>query len=155
MKQFTAIAASVLTFTSFSPAANATSEANVPHIVGGIGNPNNTSFQTANYSIKLHVTGRSLLQVSIEPPTGGRLSDAIEITDESGKKLDATVSLNGQRVLIVFAQPIAPGSTLTIGMQQVRTLDNEMVWHFPVAAKLEGISEDISMGAVRVQPHIR
>mgnify|MGYP002777130359 CR=1 FL=1 len=155
MKQFTAITASVLTFAFFIPAASATFEENVPHIIGGVSNPNNTSFQVANYSIKLHVTGRSLLQLSIGLPTKVRLSNEIKIIDKFGKKLNSTVSLNGQSVLITFAQPVAPGTTLTIDMQQVETPDNEMVWHFPVIARLEGISGDIPMGAVRVQPHIR
>lgn len=153
MKQFSTIAASVLTFTFFMPAA-ATFEANVPHIVGGVGNPNNMPFQPANYSIKLHVTGRSLLQLSIEQPNGVRLSDRIEIIDQSGKKLDAAILLSEQRALITFAQPVRLGTTLTVDMQQMKTLDNEIIWHFPVIANLEGISGDIPIGVVRVQPYI-
>jgi len=143
-----------LAFISSISAVQATGVRNdmkVPHIVSSAANPNNSRFLPATYYFNLHVAGRALEQLSINAPAGVGLNERIEVKDQSGKKLNTTVSLNGQRATIAFAQPVVPDTLLKVTMNQVNAPSNSHIWIFPLSSKLVGLASDIPLGSVRVQ----
>lgn len=151
------IYAAALTFasiTSVSPAwaTGVPGDARVPHTVRSAINPNSNPYQSAHFYFTVHVAGRSLSQLVINPPEGIRLSKSIEMTDQSGKKLDATVSLEGGKAIVSLAQPVAPETILEIDMKEIRLPGYSQTWLFTVSSKLEGLNTEIPLGVVRFNP---
>ncbi len=127
-------------------------DAKVPHIVRSAINPNSNPYQSAHFYFTVHVAGRSLSQLVINSPERIRLSKSIELTDQSGRKLDATVSLEGGKAIISFTQPVAPETILEIDMKEIRLPGYSQTWFFTVSSKLEGLNAEIPLGAVRFNP---
>ncbi len=155
MKKFICAVSFILAFAMAVPAAQATgpSAAKVPHLTSSGPDPNNSHYANlSKYFIRVHVTGRALMQLVIEAPAEVLLSKAITITDQSGKSISANVSLNGQKAVIAFAQPVAPDTTLTLYLKNVRTPYALPTWFFSVDSQLEGLSAEIPLGLARIQP---
>lgn len=155
MKKLIAITTALaLASMSAIPAARATGvagDAKVPHVTGSGANPEDAHFYPSTYYFRLHVAGRSLSQLSIEIPQDVQFGKTIKVTDQSGKKFDATVSFESRKATIAFAQPIAPDTKLRIAI-------NGVVNRFPkteelsIMGRLEGLNAEIPLGTVRI-PH--
>lgn len=162
MKKLVSIATVMLASLSLTPAALAIGVANdakAPHVKGGVANPNSSRHEPVHYYFKLHVAGKPLSQLSIDAPEELRLSEQIEVTDSTGKKLDANVSLNGQRAIVAFAQPIPPDAVLKVDMRGIKKTaiqpDDGQIWNFLVSSKLVGLNGDIPLGVARIQTRLR
>jgi hypothetical protein len=158
MKNFICAASFALAFAMVIPTAQAAgpSDAKVPHLTSSGPDPNNPRHShLGNYIIRVHVTGRSLTQLMIEAPSGVQLSKAITITDQSGKPISATVSLNGQKATLAFAQSISPDTTLEIDLKNVKTPLDPPTWFFSVSSQLSGLNVEIPLGSARIQPRLR
>ena len=77
-------------------------EANAPHIVHSSAHPNGTRVPNATHHFEVHVQGKELSQLSFEVPDGVDVSDRIMVSDQSGKKIDSTVSMKDKRATIAF-----------------------------------------------------
>jgi Protein of unknown function (DUF2808) len=158
MKRFICAASFVLAFAMAIPAAQAAGPlgAKVPHLTSSGYNPNNQRHSYfGNYYIRIHVTGQMLAQLMIETPSDMQLSEVITITDQAGKPVNATVSLNAQKATIAFAQAVAPDTTLTIDLKKVRTPLDPPTWFIAVFSQLAELNGEIPLGLARIQPQPR
>ena len=136
----------VLGVTSEPPAA--------PLIVHNDAHPNNVHVPEATHHFKLRVAGYNLVELFINLPKGISVTRGIEITTQSGQKIDYTVSINNRRVTIDFAQPVSPGTTLSISLKGIRTSDYlGRTWLYPVSGRLDDIKVDIPFGIARIQTY--
>ncbi len=153
MKNLMYASALMLVSVAFAPAAQAAGiagDAKVPHIVSATGSLNNGRFQPKTYFLKLHVSGRALSVLTIDAPDQLRLSQQITVKDQAGKLLDTTVTMNGQKAEIAFAQPVTPDTTIQINLSNVRTSTNSPIWLFELESKLVGLNANIPLGVIRV-----
>ena len=156
MKKLIYAAAFTLVFASSVPAALAGGvlrEARAPHLVHSGAHPNNAGLASTHH-FEVHVQGSDLSQLSFDVPEGIKVSDRIVVTDQSGKKIDANVSVNDRRVEIAFSQPVSNGTTLTISMKGVRTSGYlGRTWLYPVYSRSVGMTEDVRIGMARIQTY--
>ncbi|HEY9601997.1 MAG TPA: DUF2808 domain-containing protein [Allocoleopsis sp.] len=116
--------------------------------------PNNARVPNATHHFKLYVAGNALSQLSIDLPEGISVRRGIEVTDQSGKKVDETVSINDRKATIAFAQPVPPGTLLSVEMKGIRTSDYlGRTWLYRVYGKDVGMTGEIPLGTARIQTY--
>jgi hypothetical protein len=130
-------------------------DAKAPHLVHSDAHPNNARVPSATHHFEVHVQGRDLSQLSVDVPKGLKVSDRIVVTDQSGKKIDAAVSVNDRRVTIAFSQPVPTGTTLSVSMKGVRTQfpSRRRIWLYPVYGRSVGMTADVRIGLARIQTY--
>ncbi len=130
-------------------------DAKAPHLVHSGAHPNNARVPSTHH-FEVHVQGSDLSQLSFNVPEGVNISDRIKVTDESGKKIDNTVSVNNRRVTIAFSQPVPTETTISVSMKNVssRFLLGR-TWLYPVYSKSVGMTSDIPIGMARIQTYSR
>ncbi len=139
---------------SASQALGVMREPQAPLIVHSEAHPNNVHVPSATHHFKLQVAGYNISKLLIDLPKGISVTGGIEITSQSGQKVDYTVSLNNRRVTVAFAQPVSPGTTLSISLKGVRTSDYlGRTWLYPVSGRLNDIQVDIPLGIARIQTY--
>ena len=77
------------------------------------------------------------------------------VSDQSGKKIDSTVSMKDKRATIAFSQPVPVETTLSISMKGVNTsiLSRGRTLLYPVSARSVGMTEDIRIGIAQIQTY--
>jgi hypothetical protein len=75
----------------------------------------------------------------------------IEVTNQSGQKIDAQLSVNGTKATVVFSQPVAPDTMLAIEIQGVHTPYIDHTWQYQVYARLVEVNAEIPLGLARIQ----
>lgn len=146
-------AMATFTFLSSAPIASATS------LIHSVAYPRNAKIAHlfgVTYHIGLNVQGEDLSQLSILVPnnTPGRIriNRGIKVTDQAGKKIEATSSFDGKQIMIAFAQPVSSGVTVEVDLQGVRTSDLlGRTWLFPVYGRNAGSTQNIPFGTARIQ----
>ena len=130
-------------------------EANAPHIVHSSAHPNGTRVPNATHHFEVHVQGKELSQLSFEVPDGVEVSDRIMVSDQSGKKIDSTVSIKDKRATIVFSQPVPVETTLSILMKgaKVSLLSQGRTFLYPVYGTSVGMTEEIRIGIAQIQTY--
>jgi len=151
----TLLAAVLLTIVGTSLPAQAAYQAKVPHPEGGTQTRLAGRFSPARYSFRYHVTGYTLSELKFTAPVGMQLSRSIDIMDQNGQKVAATIALQGQVAIVTFAQPVALDSKLSIDLNDVKTSDNSRIWELETSGKLGSIKEDIPLQTVRLLPGYR
>ena len=148
----TLLVAIVLTIVSTSLPAQAAYQAKVPHLEGGTQTRIAGRFSPARYSFRYHVTGYTLSELKFTAPVGMQLSRSIDIMDQNGQKVAATIALQGQVAIVTFARPVALDSKLSIDLNDVKTRDNSRIWELETSSKLDSLKETISLQTVRFSP---
>lgn len=130
-------------------------EANAPHIVHSSLHPNGTRVPNATQHFEVHVQGKELSQLSFEIPDSVNVSDRIMVTDQSGKKIDSTVSMKDKKATIAFSQPVPVETILSISMKGFNTsiLSQRRTLLYPISARSVGMTEDIRIGTARIQTY--
>ena len=130
-------------------------ETRAPHLVHSNAHPDNPRLLSATHHFEVHVQGGDLSQLSVDVPEGIKVSDRIVITDQSDKKIDATVSVNDRRVTIAFSQPVPTGTTLSVSMKGVKTPFSlqRHIWLYPVYGRSVGMTADVRLGLARIQTY--
>jgi len=158
MKKLIYAAAFILAFASSVSTAQATGalrDAKAPHLVHNAAYPNTARVPSATYHFGLHVAGYSLSQILIYLPDNISINQGIKIKDQSGKKIEATVSVTDRKAWIAFAQPVSPDQTLEIDMKGIMTSGSSHTWMFPVYGRMVGMTEDFLLGTARFQTYGR
>ncbi|HBL11690.1 MAG TPA: hypothetical protein DD379_09820 [Cyanobacteria bacterium UBA11162] len=156
MKKLIYAATFTLVLASFAPAVQAAGSlpnAKVPHLVHSSAHPNDALVPNATHHFEVHVQGKGLSELSIDLPQGVSIRNGIEVTNQSGQKINAEVSINDKKATVVFAQPVEPDTTLSINMQGVKTPGYSYTWQYRVYGKLVGINQEISLGSARIQTY--
>ena len=130
-------------------------EANAPHIVHSSAHPNGTRVPNATHHFEVHVQGKELSQLSFEVPDGVEVSDRIMVNDQSGKKIDSTVSIKDKRATIAFSQPVPVETTLSILMKgtKVSFLSQGRTFLYPVYGTSVGMTQEIRIGIAQIQTY--
>ncbi|BAU15833.1 hypothetical protein LEP3755_63980 (plasmid) [Leptolyngbya sp. NIES-3755] len=153
MKRFlSAVTATIVVF-SFATAAQAAGSAKVPHLEGGSANLNNTKFSPGSYSLNVHVMGREISALTIEPQQSVYLSQNIQVFDQSNQRIEATVSMNGQTATIAFAQPVKPNTILRVELKDVRNPYSLSTALFSVNSQIVGLNSEIPLGTLQIATH--
>ncbi|MBW4633034.1 MAG: hypothetical protein KME30_14390 [Iphinoe sp. HA4291-MV1] len=161
MRKMIYIAAFTLALTSSIPAVWASGkpgDSNGSHLVKSAAYPNNTVAADATHKIEVHVQGKSLAELVIDLPEGLRVNRGIEVKNQSGQKIPATVSINDRKATVAFSQPVELETKLSILMNGVNTIGNSeagysLPWIYRVYAKNVGSQGEISLGVARIQTY--
>jgi len=156
MKKLIYAAAFTVMLASNAPATvagGAMQNANIPHIVGSAATPNKARFQGATHHFEVHVQGRALSSMTIDLPDDVKMRSGIEITNQSGQKIESQVSVNNRKATVVFAQPVSPDTTISINLRGIHTPGYSRNWMYPIAGKIVGINTEIPLGTVLIQTY--
>ncbi len=127
--------------------------ANVPHIVSSAATPNRARFQSATHRFEVHVQGRALSALVIDLPEDVKMRGSIEVTNQSGQKIESQVSVNNQKATVVFSQPVSPDTTISIDMRGIHTPGYSRNWMYAIAGQIVGINAEIPLGTVLIQTY--
>lgn len=126
-----------------------------PHVIGFMEFPQGIRHaRILRHTLKIEVPQQSkaVSQLIIQAPSNIILRDSIDISDQSGKKVDAKVSINGQKATLVFAGQVEPGTTLTIDMNKVKkTAPTNGDKMYKVSAVLAGINAELPVGVAQLR----
>ena len=65
------------------------------------------------------------------------------------RKIKYQISINGHQIIMTFLQPVPPGTTLNISLNQVTLSGVSNAWDYSVSAKFVGINTEIPVGVVQ------
>ena len=134
-------------------AGGAMQNANVPHLIGSAATPNRAGFQGATHRFDLHVQGRTLSEIAIAIPDDLSIRGGIEVKNQSGQKIETQVSVNNQRATLVFSQPVAPDTTISIYMHGINTPGYSRNWGYIISGKMVGVNAEMPLGRVGIQTY--
>ena len=143
-----------LSIAAFSPVAYGHSATGkFPHIDGGIAFPNSRIGTVGRHSFNLAIPkqGNVPSQLTIKVPDGLRVGKTVTISDQAGRKFETNVSVNDNRVVIDFLQPVVLGTTLHIDLKNVLVTGFSNGWAYPLSGKFAGFNADIPLGTVLIQ----
>jgi hypothetical protein len=91
--------------------------------------------------------------VTIDVPEGIKVGGTIDVVDQLNRSLGATITSQGNKSVISFAQPIAVGTTLKFSMRDMIIDRNQTNFThlIPVSAKFANLEANIPLGLVRIQ----
>ncbi|MFB2935591.1 hypothetical protein NIES2119_17825 [[Phormidium ambiguum] IAM M-71] len=138
------------------PAAWATgrpNDAKVSHLVDSTVYPDSATVQNATHQFEVHVQGKALSELSIDLPEEVSITNGIEVKNKSGQKIPATVSINDRKATVVFSQPVAPETMLSVSLQGVQTPGYDQTWLYRFYAKKVGLTAEIPLGTARIQTY--
>lgn len=130
-------------------------ETSFSHLFHSNAHPNDARALSAMHHFKLHVQGSDLSQISIDLPEGVKIRRGVEVTDQSGKKLDADVSINDKKATVAFSRPVSPETILTVSMKGVQTPfpGYRKTWRYSVRGKNQNMKEDLLFGTAQIQTY--
>jgi len=125
----------------------------VIHIDDSTAIPNNAISRSATYKINIHVEGKSLSSLAINLPEDLSVNN-VEVTDRSGKPIANNATVGDKEIAITFNSPVTSESFLQVRLLGTSTRwNNSNTWLLPVFAKVEGISDSLSLGLARIQTY--
>jgi hypothetical protein len=132
-----------------------TESLNFPHVISLNEFPQGIRhWRILRHTLRLEIPQqcKALSQLTIEAPSHITVRDNIDISDQSGKKINANVSINDKKVILAFALPVAPGTILTINMNKVKkstvTTGDKL---YRIFAKLEGNNAELPIGVAQLR----
>jgi hypothetical protein len=156
MKKLISAVAFALIATSLPAIAWVNGKSNYPestHLFDSAAIPSNARFQNANHRFKVHVQKKPISELSIYLPEKVSLSKDIEVTDETGQKIDAQTSVDSGKATIAFAQPVSPDTVLKVNLRSVKTPGFEQNWLYRVYSKPVGLTAEIPLGTAEVRTY--
>ena len=157
MKKFVYAVTITLLFTSLVPATQARNfrDAQVTHLGNSAAIPNNAHFQGATHKFEVYVQGKALSELAIDLPEYISIREGIEVENQAGQKVEATVSIENQKARVVFSQPVPAETKLSINMQGVTTPGYDDIWLYQIYGKIVGVNVEIPLGTARIQTSSR
>lgn len=146
---FVALASSVTT-----AHATGTFGFKVPHLSDSFANPSNSNVPFADYYVKIHISGYSLSQITVDLPQDFTVSKNIAVRTKAGQKIEAAVSVEDSKATFIFAQPVAPETMLKLVFKSVRTSEAfGKIWLLPVYGKKADTSTVVPLGTARIHTY--
>ena len=134
-------------------AGGAMQNANISHLIHSGAHPNKARFQGATHHFEVHVQGKALSVLTINLPEDIKMRGGIEVTNQSGQKIESQVSVNNRKVTVVFSQPVSPDTTISIDLRGIYTPGYSRNWMYAIAGKMVGINAEIPLGTVLIQTY--
>ncbi|MEH2002456.1 MAG: DUF2808 domain-containing protein [Nostoc sp.] len=155
MKKLIHAVALTLIIASLSSAAygtNTTKNSRFPNIVGAVQFPQNKAKVVRDsLQLKIPQDSRALSQMTIAVPQGLTVKNDINLSDQSGQKIAANITVNGRTITIAFPQQVARGTELNIDLNRVLISGTSNAWLYPVSVRLVGLNADIPVGVFRLR----
>lgn len=155
MKKLIYAVALTLTIASLSSAAYGTTTmktSRFPYIVGAVQFPENKAKVVRDsFKLKIPQDSRALSQMTIAVPKGLTVRNDIDLSDQSGKKIAANITVNDRTITIAFPQQVVPGTELNIALNRVLISGTSNAWLYPVSVRLVGLNADIPVGVFRLR----
>ncbi len=108
----------------------------------------------ASHHIELKIGCSALSQLEIDVPEGIDIPQRIEITERSGQKVNATVSVSDKKIMMTFAQPVPPQTTLSFLLKGIKTSDYvDRTWFYTLSGRNVGTSTYIPFGIAQIQSY--
>lgn len=122
----------------------------VPHIISSVQFPQSKQ-RIVRHTFRLQIPQHSnpVSRLTINVPVGLTVSNKISVSDRSGRKVDTNISVDGNKVILGFTEPIFPETELKISMKDVKILGRTNAWLYKVYARLVGIDADLPIGFAR------
>ncbi|MDJ0735342.1 MAG: hypothetical protein QNJ47_15010 [Nostocaceae cyanobacterium] len=137
-------------------AANFRRDTKATYIVRSGAIPNNINDVDATHYFELQVQGNPLSQLFIDIPEGIKVSKGIRVTDESGQKVAAEVTIADKTATINFSQPV-DSKKIRIALRGVSNtyphFGYSRTWLYSVSGRHVGFTADIPYGLVQVQTY--
>jgi len=94
--------------------------------------------------------------VTITPPNDVSIDEGVQVTTQSGRQIEANVFRGfreNNRIILAFAQPVPPRTTLEITMQEVEFVvpGAGNFFNYELAGKYIGLERLIPYGLARFQ----
>lgn len=150
MNKLFSIATIALIFSTLIPSVWAKENAKFTHVFDGTAYPIIPQYQRAIHQFKVHVQRKALSELSIDLPEEVSINEGIEVTNQSGQKLAAKVSINDRKAKVVFSQPVAPETTISVSMRGITTPSYEQTWQYHVFVEKVGMNAQIPLGIVDI-----
>ncbi|MEH2197119.1 DUF2808 domain-containing protein [Nostoc sp.] len=115
-----------------------------------------TKWGIMRHSFKLQIPQNSnaITQINIEVPPGLSVKNDFSIYDQSGRKIQANITVNGSKIAIAFAQVVAPANILNIDMNKVKRRGTSNAWLYRVSAKFVGSDAEIPVGVAQFRIYL-
>lgn len=147
-----------LTLSVSSTYAHPTTESlNSPHVISLNESPQGIRhLRVVRHTLRLEIPQqcKALSQLTIEAPSHITVRDNIDVSDQSGKKINANISINDKKVILAFTEPVAPNTVLTIAMNNVKkstvTTGDKL---YKISARLEGNNAELPIGIAQLRSY--
>lgn len=111
-------------------------------------------WSTLRHTFKIAISEQSnaVSQIVIEAPDNIVPNDSIDISNQSKEKIKSTVNIDDKKATLTFSEPVAPGTKLTVEMNQVRKLRatrGEML--YKVYANYVNSNQTVPVGIARLR----
>ena len=111
-------------------------------------------WSTLRHTFKIAISEQSnaVSQIVIEAPDNIVPNDSIDISNQSKEKIKSTVNIDDKKATLTFSEPVAPGTKLTVEMNQVRKLRatrGEML--YKVNANYVNSNQTVPVGIARLR----
>lgn len=151
MKRLSYAIAFTLALAISGPAVRAM-EANATHLHSSTALPRKARVPFATYRLRVHVENTSLTQLSINLPETLTIKRGLNVVDQTGQAINATLTVKNNSAIIDFTQPVAPGTILRVDLNGISTSDYlGRTWLLPVSSRSVGMKSDIPLGTARIQ----
>ncbi len=125
-----------------------------PYIFGFVQSPPTRAKNvTHSFHVQLPQDSGLLSQITVDFPYGLRASKNINVSNDSNRKINTNVFIEGEKVTLMFPQPVAPGSTLKVDMKDISILVFPRSWLYSVHAKFAGFNRDIPIGLFQIRAY--
>lgn len=116
----------------------------------------NSGVLNSTHFIRLAVIGMSLEEIMISIPSQMERFEAVQVLDQTGKKVPAKIDVRKEQLAIAFDSPVAAGTYLQVEFTgvQMRTL-NDGILLFGVTGRSTGRKVAIPIGTARIQLPVR
>ena len=110
-----------------------------------------TKAKNFRHTIRLHIPQNSspVSQLSIDIPADLTVENDINVSNQSGKKINTNTSVNGSQIIIAFPEPVPPGSKLNIDMNDVTRRGSSNAWLYHVFAMPIDSNTNTSIGVAQ------
>lgn len=107
-----------------------------------------------NNYLEFHVQEHALSQISIDLPSGVRVTKGVEITDRTGQPLETQISIGDRQVNLVFPSPIPPDTTIKIVLKGIQSQSlSGRTWLYPISIRSVGLNTNIPLETAQISTY--
>lgn len=114
-----------------------------------------TSGYGSTHTVSVYTGMQPLSYLIVRPSDALKVSNDIEVTDQSGRRIDASITREDvNRVRINFSQPVPPESTLNIAFKNIdfaNSFPNRSFVYYEISGQHIGLSREVPYGLAQVQ----
>jgi len=111
--------------------------------------PSNANIVRQSFSLWIPQTSNKVSQLILNIPPGLDVGKDMAVSDNSHTNLEPNIVVNGNKIVMSFPQPVSPGTTLNVSLNDVNVHGVSNAWDYFVRAKFVGMSTVIPVGVVQ------